>query len=145
VVRRLSSRRAFSRTSYDEHLVFVAAANLQRAMDRTPRRLRREFALAELESRHLQLLRDVYEHWDQLRPQLRDPTRKLTGAALRLHEEFPKADPWALTFDPATGEITLCDVVSLEALERQIRSVEARIIRYERRIRRDVDQESDSV
>lgn len=129
---RLKSRRCFSATSYDEHLVFVAAANLQRALESAPRPLRGLTRGSNVPNRQLRLLRDIYEHWDQLRRQFRADPAKLRGAARRLRDEFPNADPWSFTFDPQTGDIVLAGVVGVKALLKELRLLEARVLRRER-------------
>lgn len=129
---RLKARRCFSTTTYDEHLVFVAATNLQRAIDRAPRELRSDVRQARLPSRELRLLRNVYEHWDELRQQLRAGATQRTGSAEKLLDEFPDADPWSFTFDPQTGEIVLAGVVQLRPLAKELRRLEARLLRRER-------------
>lgn len=129
---RLEARRRFSTTTYDEHLVFVAATNLQRAIDQAPKALRSEVKRAQLPSRELRLLRNVYEHWDQLRQQLRPDATHRTGSAAKLLDEFPDADPWSFTFDPQTGEIVLADVVHLHPLAKELGRLEARLLRHER-------------
>jgi hypothetical protein len=129
---RVRSRRAFSRTSYDKHLVYVAAANLQRALDAAPRALRSDVRMAKVPGRVLRLLRDVYEHWDQLRREFRKSDRPVRGAAGRLAKEFPGADPWSFTFELATDDIVFANVVVAKDLTRALRLLEARLLRCER-------------
>lgn len=129
---RVRIRRACSRTSYDEHLVFVAAANLQRALDAVPRALRPDVQMAKVPRRALRLLRDVYEHWDQLRREFRNNHRAVRGAAGKLAKEFPGADPWSFTFELATGDIVFSNVVVAKDLIRELRLLEARLLRRER-------------
>jgi hypothetical protein len=133
---RVRSRRAFSKTSYDEHLVFVAAANLQRALDAAPRAVRSDLKLTRKSGRALRLLRDVYEHWDQLRREFRNSDGPVRGAAAKLIKEFPGDDPWSFTFHLATGEIGFANVVSAKDLLRELRLLEARLLRHERRRQR---------
>lgn len=133
---RLQKRRAFSSTSYDEHLLFIAAANLDRAIAGAPKTIRREAQLPKSTRRALSLLRNVYEHWDELRRQYRMGTANLRGAARKLKDEFPTADPWSFSFDPRNGDIILADVVALKPLFQQLRLLEASLLRHERRLRR---------
>ena len=129
------ARRSFSASSYDEHLVFVAAANLSRALDSAPKGLRALTRIADIPARALRLLRDVYEHWDQLRRQVAGDATSISGAAHRLAVEFPCAEPWSLTFDPRTGQVILANVVDLNQLISELRLLEARLLRWERKHR----------
>lgn len=129
------SRRHFSTTSFDEHVVLVAAANLSRALDSAPKALRKVTTLGLPSARGLRLLRDVYEHWDQLRPQVAGQRPLSGGAAEKLANEFPGAEPWSLTFTPGTGEIVLANVVNVDQLVVDLRRLEAGVLRAERRRR----------
>jgi hypothetical protein len=80
----------------------------------------------------LWLLRNIYEHWDELRRHLRAGTSDAKGAIAKLREEFPAADPWSFTIDPENREIVLADVVALQTLLKELRSLEARVLRLER-------------
>lgn len=130
---RVRARRQFSCTSYDEHVLLVAAANLDRALRRAPKAVRLEAQLSNSWRRALWLLRNIYEHWDELRASYRSKGRHLRGAARLLRAEFPKADPWSFTFDPASGAIVMADVVPLASLWKELRLLEARMFRLERR------------
>lgn len=132
------ARRQFSSTSYDEHVLLVAAANLDRALRRASEAVRIQAQLSESWRRALWLLRNIYEHWDELRASYRSKGRQLRGAAQKLRAEFPKADPWSFTFDPATGTIVMADVVPLAALWKELRLLEARMLRLERRRRKEL-------
>jgi len=127
------ARRQFSATSYDEHAFLVAAANLEGALRRAPKAVRLDAQLPESWRRALWLLRNIHEHWDDLRASYRSKGRQLRGAAQKLRDEFPKADPWSFTFDPGSGAIVMADVVPLESLWKQLRLLEARMLRLERR------------
>lgn len=129
---RLRARRRFSATTYDEHLVMVAAAHLDRALRSVPRKWRRDVQLPMSSRRELSLLRDIYEHWDELRRQYRSGG-PLRGAALKLKIHFPTAEPWSFTFDPKSGEIVLANVVAVDVLDRELRRLEAHVLRTERR------------
>jgi hypothetical protein len=129
---RLKSRRSFSRTSCDEHLLLVCAANLDRALLKVPKRLRRDIEVSKEARRALWLLRNIYEHWDELRRHLRAGTNDAKGTLLKLRKEFPQADPWSFTIDPARNNIILSDVVNLNELTSELRRLEARVLRLER-------------
>jgi len=131
------ARRQFSSTSYDEHVLLVAAANLDRALRRAPKAVRLEAQLSESWRRALWLLRNIYEHWDQLRASYRSKGRQLRGGAQKLRAEFPKADPWSFTFDPTSGAIVMADVVPLAPLWKELRLLEARMLRLERRRKKE--------
>ena len=128
-------RRRFSNTSYDEHILLVAAANLDRAIRKVPKAIHREVTLPESPRRALWLLRNIYEHWDELGRLYRGGSGALRGAALKLKTEFPKADPWSFTIDPMTGEIVLADVIPLTPLAVELKALETRTLRLERKFR----------
>lgn len=137
--------RRFSTTSYDEHCLVVAASNLDRALRRAPRTLR-QAGVTDQTRRGLQLLRNVYEHWDELRACYRQGNTK-SGAALKFSKEFPGVEPWTLVFDPDEGDIVIAGLVSVLSLVRDLRNLEARALWEQRRLRRlgkHVAQESPS-
>ncbi len=129
--RRLKSRRGVAATSFDEHLVYIAAGNLHRALERMPRPVRRAISVPTVPGRALRLLRDVYEHWDQLRRQYRTAGGQ-AGAAERLQDEFPGAEPWTFTFNPQTDEVILANVIHVTPLIADLRTLEARVLRFQR-------------
>lgn len=129
-------RRKFSNTSYDEHILLVAAANLDRAIGEAPKSIRSQVGLPKSSRRALWLLRNIYEHWDQLRKAYRAGSGNLPAAAAKLKEEFPDADPWSITIEPASGEIVLANVVPLTPLVGELRGLELRLLKLERKRRR---------
>jgi hypothetical protein len=129
---RLGVRRSSSRTSCDEHLLLVCAANLERALLKVPKRFRRDLYVTKDSRRALWLLRNIYEHWDELRRHLRAGTNDAKGTLAKLRKEFPQADPWSFTIDPANNTIILADVVDLNALTLELRRLEASVLRLER-------------
>ena len=68
--------------SYDVHCLLVAGHNLDRALKRAPGRFRQH--LSKETSRQLQLLRHVYEHWQEQRGSFRaaGPPKRRAGAQL---------------------------------------------------------------
>jgi hypothetical protein len=132
--RRIVQERRFSETSYDEHCLAVAATNLHRALRRAPRKFR-QAAITEETRRALQLLRDVYEHWDALRICYRQGNTK-RGAALKLSQEFPGVEPWTLVFNPDDGSVVVAGIVSVQSLIADLRVLEARALWEQRRLRR---------
>jgi hypothetical protein len=131
-LRRLAARRLFSQTSCDEHLLLVCAANLERALLKVPKRYRRDLYVTKDSRRALWLLRNVYEHWDELKRHLRAGTDDAKGTLAKLRKEFPQADPWSFTINPANNTIVLADVVDLNALTLELRRLEASVLRLER-------------
>jgi hypothetical protein len=141
--RRIVMERRFSETSYDEHCLVVAATNLDRALRRAHRKLR-QTAITDVTRRALQLLRNVYEHWDELRASYRQGNAK-QGAALKLSQEFPGVEPWSLVFNPDDGDVAIAGLISLRSLVKDLRTLEARTLwelRRLRRLGRHVAQES---
>jgi hypothetical protein len=130
--RRIVIERRFSETSYDEHCLAVAAANLDRALRRAPRKLR-QTALKDETRRAVQLLRNVYEHWDELRACYRQGNAK-KGAALRISKEFPGVEPWTLVFQPDDGDLVMAGLISIRSLVRDLRTLEARALWEQRRL-----------
>jgi len=126
------ARRAFSTTSADEQLLLVCAANLERALTKAPNRLRRDLQVSKQSRRALWLLRNIYEHWDELRRHVRAGTDDSKGTVAKLRREFPSADPWSFTIDPDKDEIILADVVALKSFVAELRRLEARVLRLER-------------
>lgn len=136
----LSQERRFATTSYDVHCFLVAAANLDRALQRSPKALRRS-PLSKQSRRAILLLRNIYEHWDELRRSYRAGGPK-TGAALKLSKEFPAAEPWTLQYYTENtgahrkGDIVVAGVVSLDSLKQDLRKLEARSLWRLRELRR---------
>lgn len=127
------TERRFATTSYDEHCLIVAAANLKRALQRAPRELMRT-PFSQDTRRALELLRNVYEHWDELRQCYRDGGA-LRGAALKLAKDYPGVEPWSLTLQQ-DGDILVAGLVSLRSLNRDLRALEARALWRLRLLRR---------
>lgn len=141
--RSIVMERRFSETSYDDHCLAVAATNLDRALRRAHRKFRQS-AITEETRRALQLLRDVYEHWDVLRACYRQGNIK-RGAALKLSQEFPGVEPWTLVFNTDDADVVIAGLVSVRSLIKDLRTLEARAIweqRSLRRLGRHVAQES---
>ncbi len=132
--------RRFSTTSYDEHCLFVAAANLDRALERGPKELRRVPDLRKMR-RVLWLLRNVYEHWDEIRRAYRAGGSQ-SEAVAKLFGEFPEAEPWTLEYHTddqhgnRKGDIVVAGVVSLDSLTSGLRRLEARALWRLRELRR---------
>ena len=128
----VARERRFSATSYDEHMLAVAGGNLDRAIRKARRPIKQAIQISTDSYRALWLLRHNYEHWDELRRPYRQHSTQLPGAAAKLKKEFPKADPWSLTFNPADGEIVLADVVPLTPLVKELRELEKALLRLKK-------------
>jgi hypothetical protein len=133
--RSIVRERRFAETSYDEHCLAVAAANLDRALRRAPRKLR-QTAVEDETRRALQLLRNVYEHWDELRACYRHGSTK-RGAALKISKEFPGVEPWTLVFQPNDGDLLMAGLISIRSLVRDLRTLEAGALWEQRRLHRE--------
>lgn len=118
------SRKLFATTSYDLHCLLVAGGNLERAIQRLKNRDLDGFRPIRRSRRALQLLRNVHEHWDELRRGYRHG--QLTGAARKLEVEYPGAEPWCLAIQP-DGDVVVANTISLQTLNRDLRTFEARI------------------
>jgi hypothetical protein len=121
-----------SNTSYDEHMVLVAAGNLHKALKRAPKAVRIETRLSMKWERALCLLRNIYEHWDKFRSEYRSGS-PLTRAAQKLRSEFPGAEPWSFKIDPSSDDIVIANVVPLKPLWKELRFLEAHLLRLRRR------------
>ena len=109
--------------SYHEHGLMACARNLTRAVKKhSDPSLTKSLPSADF--RALELLRNVYEHWDELRAGYRDG--HLSGSAKKLATEFPAAEPWSVEFFP-DGDVLLANVVSLRSLVKGIRTLEASV------------------
>lgn len=136
---RLRSQRLRYTASYDEHMFLVAAANLDKALSAAPEAIQPTTQLAEQPRRALKLLRNIYEHWDELRRKYR--SGDLDRSAADLRREFPNADPWSSTFDAETGEVLLvADVVEVKPLLLDTRKLEAKLLRIQRTRARNARQ-----
>ena len=130
-VPRLTSRRRFARTSYDEHSFLIAARNLDRAFKRA-QTIFPELELSDTTRQALRLLRNIYEHWEDHRDTFRSATRQKRQSGETFVRRFPAGDPWSFTFVPRTGDIVLADVVSLADFLSQLRKLEAQVLLLER-------------
>lgn len=127
-------RKRFVSTSFDEHALTIAAGNLGKALDRAPKFLRR--VLPQRTLRALQLLRNLYEHWEDMRAAFRKGGPPTTEAALKLAEEYPEAEPWTIAIHP-DGDIDLANVVFLRPLHADLRRLEASAHWRQRQLQRE--------
>jgi hypothetical protein len=133
--RKVASERRFSSTSYDEHAIAVAATNLDRALSQAEEYVG-DWGIPSETLRALRLLRNIYEHWDELREAFRTGGQADRGAAKRLAEEFPEAEPWSIELEPG-GDIKVAGLISLKALKKALRGLEARARWNQRALRRE--------
>jgi hypothetical protein len=127
-------RKRFATTSFDEHALVIAAGNLGKALERAPKFLRR--ILPKKTLRALQLLRNIYEHWEDMRAAFRKGGPAKTEAALKLSQEFPEAEPWTIAIHPDRS-IDLANVVFLRSLSLDLRKLEASSHWRQRKLRRE--------
>jgi hypothetical protein len=127
-------RKRFATTSFDEHALVIATGNLGKALDRAPKFIRR--ILPKKTLRALQLLRNTYEHWEDMRATFRKGSPAKTEAALKLAKEFPEAEPWTIAIHP-DGNIDLANVVFLKSLSLDLRRLEASAHWRQRQLRRE--------
>lgn len=128
-------RYLFATTSFDEHAFTVAAGNLVKALRRAPKSLRDQH-LSEDTTRALRLLRDIYEHWENMRAAFRKGGPEKTAAAQKLAKDFPEAEPWTIAFHE-DGDIVLAEVVSLSKLVTDLRILEAAAHWRQRKLQRE--------
>lgn len=108
----------------DEHLLTIAAGNLEKARARAGRYYRHiEFSDKLLDLlKKLAALRDVYEHWEEHRRVFRGEGRPKSRAAHELSESFPSGSPWAVDYNTDSGDFVLAGIVSLQHLDRELKS-----------------------
>jgi len=113
----------------------VAATNLDRALGQAQEYIG-DGGIPSETRRALRLLRNIYEHWDELREAFRTGGQADRGAAKKLAEEFPEAEPWSIELEP-TGDIKLAGLVSLNGLHKALRGLEARARWRQRALKRE--------
>jgi hypothetical protein len=89
--------RLHSQVHMDEHLLLVAMRNFLRALDRMPE-MKASFALDPKTARAIEMLRDIYEHWDQYVDlhRAKTPFPKRSGKAFE--EAYPERQPWSMVY-----------------------------------------------
>jgi hypothetical protein len=125
----LEQRKSLSKVSYDEHLLAVVGWNLARSIDRASERFP-QMLLAERIKEAMELLRHLYEHWDEQRGFFQDATALKERSGKRFVEMFPEGKPWSMVY--TTDDWLLGGVVSIAALTRELEPIEAVAIRLER-------------
>ena len=130
----LETRRAFSRTSYDEHVLTVVGAHLIRAIQRAEAEFREPLFDNEAATA-LPLLRNLYEHWDEQRSTFADPEMPKVLSGKTFTERFPQGKPWSVTY--VGNDFVLGGVVPIHALTSELDAVEARVLALEDRLRKE--------
>jgi hypothetical protein len=123
----LEYRKSSSRASYDEHMVAVVGWNLARALKRAEPYIQLNVFSAET-IKALELLRHLYEHWDEQRPafQLKDKPKE--RAAKYLADMFPEARPWTMVF---ADDWLLGGQVGIGELSEALLPVEQEVLKLE--------------
>jgi hypothetical protein len=116
----------FSRTTFEEHALLVAAFNLTKALTTAERcgihlQLSSDMRAATTELRH------IYEHWERQRDSFRQKTRPKSDSGSRFLRRFPHGEPWALFLQP-DGDIVIGNVVPLRQLFRELRELEQQLL-----------------
>ncbi len=130
------SRKAFSRTSLEEHLLVVTLRHLLEASDRAGSR----FPSLGVEPRSrdaLKLLRDAYEHWATEQPAYARGVKKQSGAVAELAKVDPSARPWLVKLTE-TGPV-LAGTIPLRDIRGALEDLEAELLRLEKASSREVD------
>jgi hypothetical protein len=122
--------RAFSRTSFDEHVLMVAGGQVVRSVSRAQSCLP-TLVIPGGTTATLKELRDIYEHWEQHRASFRNEAPMIKSGK-KFSEKNPTGKPWEVIFDK--GDIILAHVLStnlvsqqLQVLEKQLRTELAKI------------------
>ena len=128
----LERLQAFSATSYDEHMLAVVGWHLVRAIARANDVLE-EIALDPALADALQLLRHIYEHWDEQRPVFQDPSIPKKLSAKHFDEKFPDGQPWSVAF--TAEDWMLGGVVPIRGLTRSLSAIEERLLEIQAQLR----------
>jgi len=128
----LRSERRFSATTYDEHMLAVAGAHLDKAIHRAKKPVRQMVNISSHSLGVLKLLRNIYEHWEESRAQYRQSPTNRSRALARLSQQFPHAEPWMLVIDHPGGEITPANAVRLTPLLEELKLLERDLLRLRR-------------
>jgi hypothetical protein len=129
-------RKRFATTSFDEHVLVVAGGSLYETFDRFGKYLRGLQPPQET-LKILHLLRNVYEHWYGTRATFRKGGTDKSGAALRITEKYPGAEPWRLDILCEKGDVLLARKLSLAQMVEDLRKLEAAAHWRARRLQRE--------
>jgi hypothetical protein len=124
----LESRKASSRTSYEEHILSVAGWNLARALSRAQPYIP-QAAISENTGKALRLLRHLYEHWDEQRVAFQMSDMPKEKAAREFAKSFPDGRPWTLVF--TSDDWLLGGVVGIGELSEALVPIEVEVLRLE--------------
>jgi hypothetical protein len=124
----IESRRASSRTSYEEHILLVAGWNLARALNRAQPYMP-QASISEETGQALRLLRDLYEHWDEQRSAFQVSDTPKVRSAKTLAKLFPEARPWTMVF--TSDDWLLGGVVGIGELSKALVPIEHEVLRLE--------------
>lgn len=118
----VAKRKVFSRTSYDEHMLLIAARNLVRATNLTVTDFPQLNSLIA-HSEAIRLLRNIYDHWDGV------ISGKPSTSAQEFAQKFPQGKPFSITYTsqgPVIGGVLpLHDFLNqLSELEKHLLSLE---------------------
>lgn len=122
------TRRAFSRTSLDEHLLAVVGGHVVTAIKRFGPDLP-DVGMDKSQLEALRLLRNIYEHWDEQLPSHREggPPKERSGEEFA--KAFPEGRPYSITY--AAGDWLLGGVIPLRALTATLRTLAEGVLAME--------------
>ena len=129
----------FSRTSFDGHILVVAARGFLLAMGRCPDLLA-GFPLDEPKKAAITALRNIYEHWDEYLDDYR-ASRPLVGKSGRAFaNRSPHGKPWSMEYGGKgpvlAGVLVLKDFAAiLSDLEPKAIAIRERLIEERERLR----------
>ena len=128
-----NNRKAFSRTTFDEHILLVAGRNLERAI----KRLKKYYSDIIIEPdflKRLRLLGNIYEHWDQHRDEFRLPSAKQTHSLRVCLKKFPGKNPWSVSY--GENGLVLGGVIKLKELLDSLNELEKTLLSLEKKYNR---------
>ena len=126
----LAHRRSFSATSYDEHILLVAGAQLVKALGIARDRFPACGDLGETGAA-LTLLRNLYEHWDEQRESFADPSASKVRSGKTFVERFPQGRPWSIAY--GADDWVLGGAVSIKSVMLALDRLEAVALGLEQR------------
>ena len=123
---KLDRMRMCSLTSYDEHLILVAARNLIRAIDM----LDEDDSTITIEQSlrdDLKELRDIYEHWDITKNCLNQKDYEKSRSAKKFMNRNPSGRPFSVALTAKGSK--LAGVVDLNILLKELKTLETVLVK----------------
>lgn len=121
----LESEKICSRTSLDEHLLLVVGRNVLRAIDCLPPHLA-DGTIPTNTREALNLLRNIYEHWDEQRAAFENPGIPKTRSGKCFSKKYPNGILRSITY--AQDDFYIGGVVGLKSFSNQLSELAHRLL-----------------